>query len=207
MKLWVVATSLIGALLVPDGRAHAEDKQQARAAYRKATQHYDLGEYQQALDEFKRAYRHFEDPAFLFNIAQCHRQLGDNQQAVREYRIYLVKKPRASNGDEVRALIAKLDKIVAEEQATRIIPPSGTTPTTIEPGPATPAPEAATSMPVAATAQAAPPPKHVPAYKKWWLWTTIGAVVVVAVGVGVGVGVTQQPSSPSAKTDFGTFRF
>lgn len=38
-----------------------------------------------------------------------------------------------------------------------------------------------------------------PLYKKWWLWTIVGGVVVAGVVVGVAVGVTQKgPSGPPA---------
>src|SRR4051794_18724921 len=80
--------------------AHADNKEKARALYRAATHHYDFGEYQQALDGFKEAYENYEDPAFLFNIAQCHRALGHKQEAITLYKSYLRKKPDAPNRDE-----------------------------------------------------------------------------------------------------------
>ena len=103
MRPLVAVLAIVGVLLSVQSPGAAEDKQKARVAYRLATQHYDLGEYKEALTAFKDAYRNFEDPAFLFNIAQCHRQLGDTVLAVREYRAYLRKVPDASNRDEVRA--------------------------------------------------------------------------------------------------------
>jgi hypothetical protein len=36
----------------------------------------------------------------------------------------------------------------------------------------------------------APPPRKTPVYKKWWLWTAVGGVVVVGVAVGLGVGLS-----------------
>ena len=77
------------ALLLLAGNAHAEDKAKAREAFRVGTQHFKLAEYEQALDSFKEAYRNFESPVFLYNIAQCERQLGHKREAVREYRAYL----------------------------------------------------------------------------------------------------------------------
>src|SRR5678809_1671866 len=47
----------------------------AKQHYAAASKFYDLAEYEGALREFKEAYRAVEDPAFLFNIAQCHRKL------------------------------------------------------------------------------------------------------------------------------------
>jgi hypothetical protein len=51
------------------------------------------------------------------------------------------------------------------------------------------------------------PVEPVPIYKKWWLWTAMGAVVVVAVGVGVGVGLSSSPSTPAAPAGLQTIRF
>ncbi len=44
------------------------------------------------------------------------------------------------------------------------------------------------------------PPEKTPIYKKWWLWTIVGGVVVV--GVGVGVGVALAAKSPSFDSNF-----
>src|SRR5688572_6331199 len=78
------------------------DKDRARAAYKRGMQHYNLTEYREALDAFKEAYREFEEPALLFNIGQCHRQIGDKAIAIRFYRNYLNSVPGAPNREEVR---------------------------------------------------------------------------------------------------------
>jgi hypothetical protein len=227
---WLVHALLVGVLCAP---ARAEDRVKAHEAYYLASQHYDLGEYREALDGFKDAYRNYEDPTFLFNIAQCHRQLGDKLQAVRAYRSYLSKQPRAPNHVQVREMIAKLEKQLADEQASRASPPQGTLSPSPQPMPSAAAPPGeppssqtpqvepppseppavsaspATEAPAAAVLVAAPQPRpsRRPIYKRWWLWTTVAAVVVVGVGVGVGVGLSQSGGTPSAKTDLGTFRF
>jgi tetratricopeptide (TPR) repeat protein len=188
---------LVLAVLV--GTVHAEDKKAARDAYRAGTQHYDLGEYKEALSAFKDAYRNFEDPVFLFNIAQCQRQLGESQNAARQYRMYLLKVPDAQNREEVRALIARLEKTIAEEQANKLVAPQGTQ-TEVQRSPIEPAP------PVAVVTTARPPAKP-PIYKRWWLWTIVGAVVVAGVAVGAGVGATQSGQTPTAQTNLGTIKF
>jgi hypothetical protein len=87
--------------------------------------------------------------------------------------------------------------------------PRAATATTTPPQPATTAPPpddgGGTSAPTtttttapttttATTAQAetTKPRDTTPVYKKWWLWTIVGGVVVVGVGVGVGVAVSQK---------------
>src|SRR6476659_4928669 len=69
----------------------------ARKAYDSALAHYHLGEYKEALDDFKSAYRLKHEPDLLFNIAQAMRQLGDFDGAAREYRAYLRERPGAAN--------------------------------------------------------------------------------------------------------------
>src|SRR5581483_8381803 len=106
--------------------AFADNKQIAREAFRDGTRYYDLAEFAKALEEIKKAYFNFEDPVFLFNIAQCHRQLGDKQDAVRFYKTYLRKLPGAPNRDEVQRTIATLESMLEKEKASRIEPPTGT---------------------------------------------------------------------------------
>src|SRR6266498_5895572 len=85
------------------------DKTQAKVLFREATQHYKLREFDAALEAFKGAYRNFEDPVFLYNIAQCHRQLGHKEEAIRFYRTYLHDVPDSPNEAEVRAVMATLE--------------------------------------------------------------------------------------------------
>ena len=183
------------AIVLLSSLALAEDKEQARAFFRTATQHYDLSEFAEALHDFKEAYRNFEDPSFLFNIAQCHRNLGQKEPAVRFFKVYLSKVPDAPNKAEVRDLIAKLELALADERKTQTAPPQGTLETKLpEPSPA----------PVAVVAPSPAPIKaDKPVYKKWWLWTAVGVVVAAGVGIGLGVGLSQPPT---AHTDFGTYK-
>src|SRR5207302_9679691 len=106
--------------------AHAEDRDRARQAVAEGRQHFDLGEYKEALESFKLAYRNFEDPKILFNIAQCHRQLGNKEEAVSFYRKYLSKIPNAPNRDEVQATIDKLNAALTAERTSKPTPRQGT---------------------------------------------------------------------------------
>jgi tetratricopeptide (TPR) repeat protein len=174
-------------------RAFGDERAVAREAYRNAMQHFNLGEYSDALTNFKEAYRHYEDPSFLFNIAQCERLLGHKTEAIRAYKTYLLNDPNASNREEVRTLISKLEEEVRTEKENERIPPQGT----LTPG--TPTGNSVTSSPL--------PVEHraTPAYKKWWVWTIVG-VAAVGVGVGLGVGLSQSGGSPAtATTALGTF--
>jgi tetratricopeptide (TPR) repeat protein len=188
-------------------RPATDEKAIARQAFVEGTRRYALGEYELALDAFKQAFLHYEEPVFLFNIAQCHRALGHKTEALQFYRTFLRFSSDATptQRDEVRALMKQLEAALAEEQKAKNEKPTGirapsTTPEE-EPRPA-PRPSVtavAPTPPPAALAPAAPPsPPKTPLYKKWWLWTTVG-VAVVAVGVGVGLGVGLSSSGSSFK--------
>src|SRR6478609_1908298 len=115
MARLVALALLLCALAAPA----AADKNRARVLFREATQHYKLREFNSALDSFKEAYRNFEDPVFLYNIAQCHRQLGHKEEAIRFYKTYLHDVPNAANESEVRALMATLEQQAQEEHDAR----------------------------------------------------------------------------------------
>jgi tetratricopeptide (TPR) repeat protein len=81
--------------------------ERAKALFDKGNQHYNLGEFAVALDLYKRAYRVKALPAFLFNIAQCHRKLEQHKEAVAMYQSYLVGVPDAPNKALVESLITE----------------------------------------------------------------------------------------------------
>jgi tetratricopeptide (TPR) repeat protein len=94
----------------------------AKAHYKQGRMHYQLGEYREAPREFKEAYRLKQDASFLYNIAQCHRQLREYSEAIRLYGNYLREAPNADNRNEVerqiRDLKAEAERQQRQEQAS-----------------------------------------------------------------------------------------
>lgn len=138
--------------------AHAEDP-----ATRAAKRHFDrgqklftLGKFDDALDEYQKAFDASPIPDFLYNIGQCHRNLGDYEQAIFSFKRFLQLDPEAPNREKVEIIIDeledKLERQGAKEKPDRPPPP--------------------------------PPRTDTPIYKKWWFWTGV-AVVGVAGGVGI----------------------
>ena len=164
----------------------ADDTAKVRALFDSATAHYNLGEYRQALDDYKTAYRIRRDPSFLFNIGQCYRQLGEPAAASREYRAYLREAPDARNRDEVIHLVENMDRAAAEKEAQK--PPTGTQ-------------QPKVALPPTAPEPAQPPQRP----SRTWLWVTLGvvAVVLIAGGIGLGVGLSESTAEPTSR--FGTF--
>jgi tetratricopeptide (TPR) repeat protein len=92
-----------------DAKRNPEAVARARAHYNKGTRQYDLGRFGEALAEFESAYLVVPDPVFLFNSAQCHRKLGNDEQALSFYRSYLRNAPDAPNRSEVVKRIQDLE--------------------------------------------------------------------------------------------------
>lgn len=195
------------------------DKEQARKLYGDAQKSYDLGKFSEAATLFEQGYAEHADPVFLYNLGQCHRQLGNNDRALFFYRGYLRNKPDAANREQVEQLIADLEKARQTQTQTPIapIPPGGTPPPEPRAPAATPSPAAvpppAEPAPEAVAESSASPPDEPSAAQteaevsmpsggpsrntqKYLAWGTVG-VGAVMIGVGVMFGL----KSKSAKSD------
>ena len=94
MRLTALSITVVLALSGFQAQAgESEDKASARAHFERAARLYEVKEFTDALAEFKAAYVAKPDPAFLFNIAQCHRNLGHAEEAVTFYRRFLQHAP------------------------------------------------------------------------------------------------------------------
>ena len=86
----------------------------AREHYKKGATHFDLGEYDAAIDEFKQAYELSSAPGLLFNIAQAQRLKKDYEQALQSYKRFVRLAPDAPNRADAEQWITELEKKVAE---------------------------------------------------------------------------------------------
>ena len=163
------------ATLAP-GRAAAEDAERAsRAHFRRGETHFAMGRFAQALKEYQAAYELKPLPGFLFNIGQCHRNLGELEEAVFSFKRYLRLKPDAANHAAVEELVADLERQLAAQKAAR--PPTLAGPT----GPSGPL------LP--------PPPPPTPVYKRWYFWAGI-AVAAAGAAVGIYFGARPHAAGP-----------
>jgi len=117
---WVVL-----AIAALSGVARADDgREQALTHFRVGHKHYNLGEFAEALREFKEAYRLKDDPAFLFNLGQCQWKLHDDEGALHSYRAYLRLKKDAPNRTEVEARVLDLERRTAGRAAPPVLSPT-----------------------------------------------------------------------------------
>jgi hypothetical protein len=155
-------TFLLGlscAVVLAPGRAGAtsEDEKHARALYERAEKSFDIGKFADALADYQAAYEAKPLPGFLFNIAQCYRNMGDFDRARFFFRRYLAVDPRAPNRRKVEELISEMTKQLEAQKDQRVGGPTAPSP---PPAGATAAPAA--SPPSAEEAPASPPPAVAP---------------------------------------------
>jgi hypothetical protein len=159
--------------------ALASDVDEARRHYADGTKAYEIGAYDEAIREYGEAYRVIDDPALLFNLGQAHRLAGHPVEAMRQYRMYLIKVPNASNRTDVEQRIHDLEQQIALSPKSQPAPP----------------PARLGSGAVATTLTATPSAPRRPLYRRWWLWTAGGGAVAVGLGVGLALGLTPHDAA------------
>ncbi|HEY2901592.1 MAG TPA: tetratricopeptide repeat protein [Polyangia bacterium] len=120
-----------------------QQKADMKLHYDKATRAYDVGKYQEAIEEYQKAYEIGGDAAMIYNIAQAYRLSDQLSEAIRFYRRYLQRSPSAPNREIVERRIAELEKVVDERKkaGAPLVPVAPTpAPTPISPIASTPPP-------------------------------------------------------------------
>lgn len=193
----IVACTVVAALLTTPianaggqrkrGATGASAEDEARELYKKGMTHYELGEFDVAIDEFKRAYALTSAPGLLFNIAQVYRMKKDPEQAVYFYRTYLRLLPTAPNRADVEALVAENQALVDAQRAKQRADAAAA---------AAAAVAAAPPPPVAAAAPPAPPRR-----RPWRLelWSGVGAAALGLGALAAAVGLGARASSDASK--------
>jgi len=91
------------------GKPSPEVLATSKAHFNQGTRHYELAHYREALAEYDAAYMAVPDPAYLFNIAQCHRKMGHDKEAADFYKSYLRAAPNAPNRPDVEKRIEEME--------------------------------------------------------------------------------------------------
>lgn len=200
-----------------------EAKAQSKAKFLEGNAAYEQGDYRKALEAFDAAYKLAPLPAFLYNVAQCHRQLGAYERAAFFYRRFLaLSEKEPANVATVKELIAEMDAKAAPKPAAKAKvaekerPKAGSSKEETDArgrtGQDSPLKDAerqaldirtsrSLSVPPGAMPQAPVAEKREPLTRKWWLWAGAGAAALVA--GGIVYAVTAPEPRP---TTLGTIR-
>ena len=165
--------------------AHAQSlpspqERESRIHFQRGEQLAAAGRYADAYAEFATGYELSPRPLFLFNMGECANQNSDVARARKAYLAYLQTAPTGSMADIARERVAALRNI-----------PVGPI------KPSLPSPSLRVMHDPARTPQRAhwietPPP---PLWKRWQLWTAVGALTTV-----VAVVILSRDSDRSPTT-------
>src|SRR4051812_8543137 len=95
--------------------APPSDEARAKALFKEGETSYNLGQFDAALAKYTEAYKLKPLPGFLFNIAQCHKQLGQYERAAFFYGRFIdTSGPKAPNVDVAKTLLDEMKQKDAE---------------------------------------------------------------------------------------------
>jgi tetratricopeptide (TPR) repeat protein len=176
------ASVLLAFLLLAAPRAATADKRDgtAREQFRKAEKAFSIGAFEKALEHYQKAYELDPLPGLLFNMGQCHRNLGSPERAIFFYERFLQLAKDDPQRDMVEALIADQRERLPPERVVLEPPvassPSGPQLPTVPPPLLTPSFEAAIQTSGPAPAETAATRKR-PLYRRWWVWAAAGVML------------------------------
>lgn len=153
--------------------AQADARTDAQGEYAKATAAFQARDYPRALAGFETAFKLDSSPVLLFNIARCHEEMGDVDQARDNFRAYLKRVPDAADRADVERRIRVMQAV-----ASRSTPPPPAAPRSAPP-------------------RAAPPPPPDPPYLAWGLMA--GGVVATGVGLYLGLDAADAETLYAAE--------
>jgi len=152
-RICLLGTVLVAVAVTQPAHAEGDAKAAARAHFKRAEAAFNLGKFEEALAAYQAAYETKPLPGFLFNIAQCHRNMGNHERALFFYRRYLALDPESPNRAVVEELIDESEKRrAAQAPSTALTPP-----------PAASAPPAVSAPSTPPSAPPPPPPSGLPA--------------------------------------------
>jgi hypothetical protein len=221
LSMIVTVVVSLAAPAVHASGAGIDDEKEARRLFEHAELEFNVGKFPEALADYQSAYEAKPLPGFLFNIAQCYRNVGNFERARFFFRRYLALEPHAPNRHRVDELIAEMSRQLEAKQAevapavTATSPPSvaakssdasdtmppttpppALVPALVEPmspmSPMSPTSPAAPSAVLVTTPAPLAQPAHRPVWKRWWFWTGVAAVVA---GGAVAAYVLTRPTT------------
>jgi tetratricopeptide (TPR) repeat protein len=181
------------AMLAPISMSLAQNKPQASEAdtkkaqelFKEAKQHFDLREFAETIPLLKEAYRLYPSSLFLYNLAQCHLELKQYEEAVSYFENFIDADPKSKSRSQAEKYLKTAKENLAAEQEQKRA-----------------ADEAAREQERLAkmielekqkqNQPQQPVEKGKPIYAKAWFWSAIGGVALAGTGTAVGVSIAKS---------------
>jgi tetratricopeptide (TPR) repeat protein len=202
LSIALLSLAVVGVtgLSIPKAQAAKKDKESAKARTDprelQAREAFAAGRYRDALDLYAKLYAEKLHPTYLRNIARCHQNMGNPEEAIVSFRDYLRKASDlpASERQEVEGFIKEMEALrekQKQDQAREQNPPPAPAPPPVSPSAAAvaaqPAPQPA-GVNLQDTSTEREPEASPPFYKRTWFWVATGVVVAAGVVGGLWAG-------------------
>ncbi|MEO6952150.1 MAG: tetratricopeptide repeat protein [Polyangia bacterium] len=105
----ILGITVAFALCLQVSLVHAQEQPSARQLYDRGIAHYKMGEFEDAIADFKSAYAIEPSDVLLFNLAQAHRQLGDGKRALFFYREFVRQAQPSPARTDAENMVAELE--------------------------------------------------------------------------------------------------
>lgn len=192
-------------------QAPAVDRAGGKSAFDRAMGRFEVGAFEEALVDFVQAYELTGHHAILFNIAQCHRNLGDRRRAIFFFQRYL-EHPNPKDAEGVRLAIAELERQLERDAGREARRDRGAQDPLDGSGSARVLAQAETPTIATVVEASAPPPpplvtdasdeEPLPLVERWWFWALLGAgAAAVAGGISAGVWAGVEAGRSNAPDD------
>ena len=170
-----------------------QQKQEIHVHYQQATRAYDLGKYQEAVEEYQKVYEIDGDPVMLYNIAQAYRLNDQPQESIHFYRRYLQRSPEARNKEDVERKITAMEKLIEDRRkaAALVAPPPPKTEVKPVAVPPPPPPPPVVTTPVVVAPPPPPPPPPTSTTRLVVGWSMVG-VGVASIAVAIVEGIKAK---------------
>jgi hypothetical protein len=176
----------------------AQTPPQANAKFRSAQDHYNRGQYAEAIADLRDAFAVDPQPQYLWAMAQAFRQSGDCARALEQYRAYLRSGPKPAATMATQALIDECETALGPRDAATPQPPA--------PAPATPTLPSA-PMVIREVQRVYTRETIIPWYRDWIGDSLAGASLVgIAAGTIFLVEAKHHDDDATNATTFGAAR-
>ena len=156
---------------------------------------FNLGRFDEAAADYQAAYEAEPLPAFLFNIGQCYRNVGNYERAQFYFRRYVELNPRSPNRADAERLIGEMQRLAVERRPAEPASASARPALSASMAGAGAADHPAPAFAPAVTRTSDDPAPPRPYYRRPWFW--VGGAAVVAGAIAAGLLVTRDDHRPS----------
>src|SRR5262249_37313161 len=101
LRLFVIASLCLTIAAPASVRAEDVPTRAAKRHFERGEKLFALGKFDDALEEYQKAFDAKPLPDFLYNIAQCYRNLGNYEEAIFSFKKYLKLSPDAPDKEKV----------------------------------------------------------------------------------------------------------